>query len=382
MIDSVIQERCTGCEACASSCPKNCIEMKPDSEGFKQPVVDSSKCINCRKCLNICPVLNFKKNHKQIVDMKKAYAYRTKYEEYREICSSGGVFLALSNVFIQNGGIVYGAAFDKNFRLSHRSATTSEELVSLAGSKYLQSDINDTFKKIKENLNCNKKVLFFGMTCQIEGLHAFLGKSYDSLFCVDLICMGIPSPMVWDRYLKTYYGKKVIKKINFKDKHFGWHQFSFYLENEDGSSETIKGFDNVYMECMFKGYSIRNSCFNCIYKCENKIADLTIADCWGCENYVPELDDNRGLSMIIVHSQKGITLLEMLKDTGILKEFAYENVLKYNSNYNSSTIPKAGRKKFYKLLKFTPKIAFELMGQNPNKTYARKILDKFKKWGN
>ena len=360
-------------------CPTNCIEMKSDFEGFKQPFVDSDRCINCKQCLNLCPVLNFRENHEKINDLKQAYAYKTKYDDYRELCSSGGVFLALSNVFVRNGGIVYGAVFDEEFKLKHKSATTSEELLQMAGSKYLQSDINSVYIEIKEWLSCGKKVLFFGMTCQVEGLHAFLGGIYDNLFCVDLICMGIPSPMVWEKYLKVYYGKKTIKRINFKDKSLGWHRFSFYLENEDGSFESVPGFDNVYMECMFKGYSIRRSCFNCIYKCENKMADVTIADCWGCENYVSDLDDNKGLSMIIVHSEKGLALVEMLKNTGILREFPYENVLKYNSNYNSSTVLANGREKFYKLLNYIPRFAFELMGQNPNKSFIRRVLDKLER---
>ena len=352
--------------------------MIPNKEGFKEPVVDRQKCINCNKCINICPVLNFERCHQDIVDQKKAYAYRTYHDEFREICSSGGAFLALSNAFVDMGGVVYGAAFDEQFKLNHKAATVTEELTALAGSKYLQSNINDVYRDIKDKLNHDKYILFFGTTCQVEGLNAYLEKKYYKLYCVDLICMGIPSPMVWDKYLEAYFCKKLIKKINFKDKRLGWHNFSFYLENEDESCISIPGFDNTYMECMFKGYSIRNSCFNCIYKCESKLADITIADCWGCENYLSEMDDNKGLSMVIAHAEKSQQLLDILKMTGILKEFDYSNVLKYNTNYNNSTTLHEGRKRFYRLLSISPKLAFELMGQNPNKTFARRFIEKFK----
>lgn len=378
MIDSIIKKKCTGCEACASSCPKKCIRMIPDNEGFKYPKVNIKECILCKKCINICPVINFKRNHRDIVDRKAAFAYRTCNEEYRTICSSGGVFLSLANLFIDIGGIVYGAAFDNEFKLRHESAHTSNELIRLAGSKYLQSDINDIYKEIKEKLTLGNKVIFFGMTCQVEGLLAYLGRSYNDLYCVDLICMGIPSPMVWDKYLQTYYNKNNIHKINFKDKSRGWHCFSFYVESIDGDITSIPGFDNSYMECMFKGYSIRPSCFSCNYKCESKISDITIADCWGCEKYIPELDDNKGLSMVIVHSLKGRRLLSMLRETGIVESFDYNNVLKYNSNYSKSISLKRGRNLFYLLLKFSPRVAFELMGQNPQNRFIPKCKAKLK----
>jgi len=377
MIDSVIKNRCTGCEACASACPKNSIEMIPNREGFKNPVVDGDKCIHCKKCVNVCPVINFEKNHRGIVDKKEAFAYKANNEQYRKICSSGGVFLSLANAFVDMGGIVYGAAFDDDYKLRHISARSSEELVWLAGSKYLQSDINEVYKEIKKRLIAGYKIIFFGMTCQVEGLLAYLGREYNTLYCVDLICMGIPSPIVWDKYLQAYHDRTNIRRINFKDKSRGWHRFSFYLENKDGSSESVPGFDNTYMECMFKGYSVRLSCFSCNYKCESKIADITIADCWGCEHYISEMDDNKGLSMVIVHSEKCEHLLNILKEKGMVKSFDYNYVLKYNSNYNRSTTLKRGRRLFYFLLEISPRLAFGLMGKNPSNSAVWKCRRRF-----
>lgn len=381
MIDLVIKAKCTGCEACASSCPKKCIKMVPDREGFLQPIVDSESCVRCEKCLKICPVLNFYKNHATVSDRKQAVAFRAHSDEYRSVCSSGGVFLALANAFVEAGGIVFGAAFDEEFKLKHQEATDKETLYRLAGSKYLQSRIGDIYQKVKDNLTDGKKVLFVGMTCQVEGLMAYLGKDYPNLYCVDLICMGIPSPMVWEKYLNAYHHKERLRRVNFKDKKLGWHRFSVYIENQNGESISVPGFDHPYMQCMFKGYSIRPSCFQCTYKCESKIADITIADCWGCENYISELDDNRGLSMVIAHSEKSEYLLSILEKTGIVKAFEYENVLKYNSNYQCSTTQKDGRRLFYKLLKYSPKLAFIIMGQNPNKTLLQRIKVRVLKGG-
>ena len=378
MIDSIIKDRCTGCEGCASVCPTKCIDMVQNYEGFFMPQVNSNKCVNCKMCINICPVINYDKNHRNIVDKKTAYAFKSNNDEFRRICSSGAVFLSLATYFIEHDGIVYGASFDGSYNVIHKSATSTSEVIELAGSKYVQSRINDIYLEIKDKLEQEKKVIFFGTTCQVEGLRAYLGKNYSFLYCVDLICMGIPSPLAWDKYLDTYYKRSEIKKINFKDKSLGWHKFSFLLEKNNGTSISIPGFDNTYMQCMFKGYSIRKSCFDCCCKSESKIADITIADCWGCENYISELDDNKGLSMVICHSNKSDELIGILKEMGIVERFEYSNVLKYNSNYNNSTTTKKGRNIFYKLLYIYPVLAFGVMGKNPQNSFLRKVCSKIR----
>ena len=382
MISEIIGIRCTGCEACSAVCPKNCIEMKENREGFYIPNVKESECINCECCVKSCPVLNFQENHKNVNDHKKAFAFKSDNETYRGICSSGGTFMELAKWFVDNNGVVYGAAFDEIYEVKHKRADNINDLISLAGSKYVQSKIDKTYINVKNDLSQGLQVLFVGLTCQIEGLKAFLKNDYDKLYCVDLICMGIPSPMVWRKYLETYFDIKEIKRINFKDKRLGWHKFSVAITKNDGEDISTPGFDDKYMECMFKGYSMRESCFSCVYKCENKISDLTIADCWGCENYIDGMDDNRGLSMIIVHSKKGEVMLDYIASSGELRPFEYNNVLMYNSNYYRCANKKNGRSLFYWLLKFNPKMAFSLMGKNPNKSLGMRIkgkITKFKK---
>lgn len=379
MIDHMIANNCTGCEACCSRCPKSCISMVEDKEGFYFPKVDYKLCLNSKKCAEICPILNFKNNHKNISDLKLSFAYRSNNDAYRKNCSSGAVFMDLAVEFINVGGVVYGASFNTEYKLYHKKAENIAELKPLTGSKYLQGRIGDIYKEVKYDLDSGRKVAFFGLTCQIEGLHSYLNKSYSNLYSIDLICMGIPSPMVWKKYLDSYYNVCEITSINFKDKRLGWHKFSLTINHDDGKSISIPGFDDKYMECMFKGYSLRKSCFSCPYKCENKISDITIADCWGCENYVADMDDNKGLSMIIVHSIKGSKLVESLNQKGELRQFNYQNVLKYNSHYYKCAIKKKGRTFFYFLLKLSPKSAFYLMGKNPNKSMVLRVKNKIKK---
>jgi len=374
VIDRVILEKCTGCEACTNICPKQCIHMRADAEGFLQPSVDYNLCISCKKCLNTCPVLNFGRNHSVIDDKKKAYAFRSSSDEFRTISSSGAVFPSLAYPFISQGGVVYGAAFDSSFNLKHKRVDERDELPSLMGSKYLQSEIGNTYKVVKKDISDGKTVLFSGTTCEIEGLKAYLGGNPDRLFCVDLICMGVPSPIAWEKYKETYFGTENISSINFKNKHEGWHSFSFHLERKDGTVFHENGFENAYFECMFKGYTLRKSCFTCPYKCESKISDLTMADCWGCENYASDLDDNRGLSMVIYHSDKGEKLLQILESQGILREFDYQNVLKYNPYYyQHHVLPDSGRENFFSLLQTNPKKGFAKYGKNPNKTLTKQI---------
>lgn len=378
MVDKVVGLRCTGCEACASVCPCKCIAMKSNKEGFRVPVVDGDKCSKCGICVRTCPVINFSNNHASIEDKKESYCFKNMNDEQRNISSSGGVFIALAEYFVSVGGVVYGAAFNSEFVLHHMRAENSTEILPLIGSKYLQSEINDIYKLVKSDLRNGLKVLFVGMTCQVEGLCAYLKHKYENLYCVDLICMGVPSPLAWRKYIDCYFGTSNISKINFKDKTRGWRKFSFWLLKNDKTVFTEEGFDNFYMECMFKGYTVRTSCTDCVYKCEHKISDLTAADCWGCENYIDGLDDDKGLSMVIVHSEKGNELLNVLGRKGILSQFDFENVLKFNSNYHTSTSIRKGRKLFWVLLQFNPKIAYRLMGCNPNSKIQFRIRSKLR----
>lgn len=307
----------------------------------------------------------------------KTYAYRSK-KSSRSACSSGGIFADIANAVLDKNGVVVGAAFNENFEVYHKIVTSKDELNTVIGSKYAQSAIGDIYKQTKVFLKEGRLVLFSGLTCQIEGLLCFLQDTYDNLFCIDLICMGIPSPGVWREYLKTYFNEYKIKSINFKHKIYGWHKFAMYIESFNKSPFIEVGMDNPFMQLMFKGYTIRPACFECFFKSEIRHSDITIADCWGCENYASELDDNLGLSMVIIHSDKGDELFELVKKDAITKEFKYDNVLKYNPNYYRCAIPAKKRTDFFTKFWDAPHYSFMKYGRNPNKNALNKLKVKIK----
>ncbi len=376
MIDIKEKYKCSGCGACFAVCPVTAIEMKFDREGFKYPIVDSDKCIGCNLCSKTCPIENFDFKHKDVSSQISTHAFKS-FSDKRLDSSSGGVFYELSNEFLDSGGLVVGAAFDQNFNLCHRIIDNIDDIKPLMGSKYVQSDTYEVFKEIKEVITAGKKVLYFGLTCQIEGLIKYIGND-SNLFTIDLICMGVPSPKIWTLYLDTFFERSNIEYVNYKDKRLGWHKFSFVLKEKNKTEFFQEGFDNYYMECMFKGYTLRPSCYKCVFKCENKKSDLTIADCWGCEDYLPEIDDNKGISMIISHSEKGENLLSFLKNKGEIIAFDYSNVLKYNSHYNNCAEIKGNRTLFFAFVSKYPRVTFSLLGKNPNKSLVGKMFRKFK----
>ena len=385
MIEITDKFKCTGCEACVNYCPKDAISMLCDKEGFNYPYINKDKCINCNKCSRICPVEKFEENIEQTNKtciIKRAFAVQNKNEDIRLKSSSGGTFYALASQFIQSGGIVAGASFDERFNVVHTIAYTIQDLEALIGSKYVQSKIGRIYSDIKELLDYNKKVLFTGMTCHIEGLKSYLGKDYSELYCIDLICMGVPSPGVWKTYLKAFHKNKKIANINFKDKRLGWHKFSINIEFQDGTNYCQPGFDNYYMEAMFKGYSLRPACFECKFKNEIKLSDISIADCWGCEKYIPHLDDNKGLSMVIAHTNRGMQLINSLSASTLIHEFDYNNAIAGNPNYFKTAEPINYLKRalFYFLLNIgSAKIGFKILCRNPQKSFVQKVKRKLRR---
>lgn len=380
MIEIINREECSGCSACENICPVHAIRMVEDYEGFPYPQIDTTTCVHCNKCEQVCPISNYerlKTDAKEKCIYKKAYGAKNIDAHSREFSSSGGVFWAVASEFIRDGGFVVGAAFDDGFQVRHKLVNSLEELPALRGSKYIQSSINLIYKDVKRLLVEGKKVLFTGLTCQIEGLMGYLGKEYDNLYLIDLICLGIPSPGVWRGYLETFFKSKKIKSINFKDKSQGWHNFSVAIEFENGGKYLETGFDNYFMEAMFKGFTLRPSCFSCKFKSEIRRSDITIADCWGCENYLPEMDDNKGTSMVIVHSKKGMKLLNLLKMHCVIKEFDYANVLSGNPNYYHR-VERAKKRGLFTFIynNLSKRWAFTLMCKNPQKTFIGRVKRK------
>ena len=355
-------ERCTGCGACLASCTHGAITMKFDREGFEVPVIDAEACVGCGKCEAVCPVLHFSKQESLAYsDCQKGYAARNRHMEQRLVSSSGGIFPAIAEWILSQGGMVVGTTFDERYEAVHGIAEDDHQLQKLQGSKYLQCRADTTtFRTIKENLKKGRLVLYSGMACQVVGLKSFLGKDYPNLYTIDLICMGIPSSVVWKRYLETYFKGEEIRHVNFKEKSIGWDRFCVLIDT-DKRCFREDGMSNHYMRSMFLTWNMRRSCFNCPFKRAERVSDFTLADCWGASRLVPQMHDNKGLSSVIVHSQKGHRLWCELQRKVDMKEIPIEAIAEGNSNLTTHKVPDKGREQFYRTLEKNPKEAFETL---------------------
>lgn len=347
MINIEDKTQCSGCFACASKCPKDAITMKEDDYGFKYPVVDKSKCINCGLCDRVCPIIN----NKEINNEPSAYACINKNENIRMKSSSGGIFTLIAEYILSQNGIVFGAAFNDLFEVEHISIEKIEELEKLRTSKYLQSSIGNSYKEAKTFLDEGRKVLFTGTPCQIEGLKRFLNNEYENLYTQDIICHGVPSPKVWKRYInyRRNSDKDILKKVNFRNKEKGWKEYSLKLVYSNKCySKTQK--EEPYMRVFLSNLCLRDSCYACSFKKYNRISDLTLADFWGIDNIDKTLNDDKGTSLVIVNSNKGKKLFDYIKSSCIIKEVDLDEAIKYNKSFISSAGYNKNREGFFKEL--------------------------------
>ena len=379
MVEILEKSKCTGCGACISICNHNAISPQYDYEGFEYPIVNQKACVDCGLCQLTCPVINYKYDkRKEYSNAQIGYAARNKDYDQRLISSSGSIFPVLAEYILERKGLVVGVAYDDIFNAEHLIIDNKNDLYKLQGSKYLQCKIdNSTFGRIKDELKQGRLVLYSAMACQIEGLKAFLRKEYDNLYTIDLICMGIPSAKVWQIYLNTFFKNEIIKSINFKEKSLGWDSFCFCVETNKRTFKE-RGIKNLYLQSMFRSWNMRPSCFNCKFKKSERISDFTIADCWGASKLVPQINDNKGLSSVIVHSYKGMALWHKIESRLDFIEIPIDEIAKGNSNLVSNKSQSGNRNEFYKLLTNNPQKAFtKLCSVNP--TLGSKILTKLKK---
>ena len=356
---------CTGCSACKNICPKNCITMERDAEGFLYPKINRDECINCGRCEKVCPALNFKATMPDTLPDVFAAIYPN--DKVRRHSSSGGAFTALSELVLEDGGIVFGAGFDKNWRVVHTAAENLDELENLRGSKYVQSEIGDVYKRVKAELETGRQVLFSGTPCQCAGLKSFLGKDYDNLLTVDIICHGTPSPMLWENYLEHIAHGHDIAHVNFRSKRLGWTtnlEINFY---DCGYYFKVGNADTYYKQFLIN-LNLRPSCHECKFKFPNGKSDVTIGDAWGVQNFAPELFDNRGTSIVIIHTEKGKEFVGDSKLKGQLVSFDVMPI--FNPCFMTSITPDARRKDFFDDIKNYPNHSVDIMQhyfyQNPN----------------
>lgn len=325
MIDIIDKKDCVGCNACVQRCPKQCISMHEDDQGFLYPKVDLSHCIHCNLCEKVCPVINQAEPRKPL----ETFAAKNTDDVVRMSSSSGGIFYALAEKIIEDGGIVFGARFNEQWEVVHDYAETLEGVKAFQGSKYVQSRIGETFQQTEKFLKTGRRVMFTGTPCQIAGLSLFLRKEYSNLLAVDVACHSVPSPKVWKDYIDS---KKDITydSINFRDKTNGWLNYGFSLTDKNNCMFYQKSSENVYMRGFLNDLYSRPSCATCPAKAGKSGSDITIADFWGIWDVKPEFDSHMGASAVIVNSNKGNNAINKLSDVDFEK-VSYEDIIRHNS---------------------------------------------------
>lgn len=315
-----LSNKCCGCTACASICPNGAISMHEDAEGFLSPTIDKNLCIECNKCIYICPM----ENPHFYTAAKSCFACTNTDEEARFKSSSGAVFPLLADFILNKNGYVCGAAVDKDLTTRHIivNAENREELNKLFGSKYVQSDLGDIFIRIKKWLQANKHVLFSGTPCQVAGLNAFLGKEFDTLFTVDIVCHGVPSPGILKLYLEEI-GKNLpdIASLSFRDKAYGWKSVKLVLKDINENillSERIG--ENPYLKAFQQTAILRNCCHSCPFTRIERTSDITIADFWKIKELSKNFSDNLGTSLVICNTPKGESIFEFIQSKLSKKE--------------------------------------------------------------
>lgn len=323
------KEKCTACQSCANSCPKSAITMVADEEGFHRPSINSELCVSCGICEKKCPLIN----RGTVQTENIAYAAINTDKKIRSESSSGGIFFLLAKAIIQQKGVVFGAKYDSDFSVKHGYAETMEGIYELQGSKYVQSDIGSSYKQAEAFLKQGRIVLFTGTPCQIGGLYAYLGRQYENLYCQDIICHGVPSPMVWQKYIEYREAKAASKtrRTFFRHKEYGWKTFSVLFEFTNSTEYVQILTKDLYMRSFLCNLTLRPSCYDCAYKSVNRQADITLADFWGVEKMLPEMDDNKGTSLVITHSEKGKQLLNMIQEQIKYQKVDLDKAVSYNS---------------------------------------------------
>lgn len=342
-INIVEKTKCTGCFSCYNVCPKECIIMKEDDEGFIYPFVNYEQCVHCDLCISTCPALNTKYNNA----CNNCYAVTCDSEiQYKS--SSGGVFSVIAEHIIDNKGIICGVAFDSNFGCSHTFIEKKEDLYKIRGSKYIQSNIGYVYKEIKRHLQ-HRQVLFSGTPCQVAGLYNFLsGSNIDNLFTIDIVCHGVPNAKIWNMYLSENFDKKNIQVINFRDKEKGWA-----VQNITVVIDGIKFFDKKFMDGFVQNLFLRESCGQCQYAKLERTADITLGDFWGIWREDPSMYDHMGVSLVLVNSQKGKSIFNSIKDKFSSCKEENINATKMNYPLFRSTIHHKNRDFFFKKIKET-----------------------------
>ena len=292
--------QCCGCTACMNICPVQCIVMRRDREGFDYPVANPDLCISCGKCEDVCPMTHTADSSAPLLTLA------ARAPQFMEKSSSGGIFPVLASEVTGQGGTVYGAVLNPDLTVSHTDASDMQGVERMRGSKYVQSELYASFEDVKYELSEGRKVMFTGTPCQIAGLKSYIGKDEPGLLLVDCACHGVPGPGLWEKYVKALsekYGMQ-INDIRFRAKDRSWRKYDFVISDAEKSVVTSHSKD-PYMLLFLQDMILRPSCYQCPFRKGRSGSDLTLADLWNVSEAAPEMDDDRGVSLILVNSEKG-----------------------------------------------------------------------------
>lgn len=327
MVQIKDESSCCGCWACVQRCPRHCITMRENEKGFHYPNVNLANCVHCGLCEKVCPVINQGEERKPL----DVYAAKNLDETIRKKSSSGGIFSLLAEQTIKSGGVVFGARFNESWKVVHGYVEILEGIKFFCGSKYVQSEIGESFSQAEQFLKQGREVLFTGTPCQIAGLKLFLGKEYENLLSVDVACHGVPSPKVWKDYLRTVGDVDKLEQINFRDKSTGYKTYSVVYDFGDFVVKR-RASQDVYMRGYLNNFYVRSSCFVCPAKAGKSISDITIADFWG----IPvSQDDGKGTSLVLVYTERGRNV--MSGDNWVKIEESYDMAVRSNMCIVKST---------------------------------------------
>lgn len=353
MINIDKKENCCGCTSCVNICPMNAIDMIADEEGFLYPKVNSEVCVKCGLCLSHCPIKNRNENSEQVSSSQTGYIVRIKDESILRNSTSGGVFTALASYFINSGGVVYGTGYDENMKVICKRAESISDIEEMRGSKFVQSDLKNTFRDIKSQLSKGISVLFSGTPCQVDGLIAYLHSKPSNLFCVDFVCRGVPSPMLWEsyiRYMEDKFKSKVVY-ARFKNKTYGYHTSTMKVDFENKKTWYGSGRVDPMMKAFVKELASRPSCGACSFKGKNRSSDITMFDCYEFTQITGVKDDNKGYSSIFVNSEAGRYIFEKIRPSMNIYEADVEELITHNGiMVCNSAKPNDKRELFYKVV--------------------------------
>lgn len=341
---------CTGCSACSFACPVEAITMDFDDYGYISAKLDNEKCIHCGKCARVCPVINTKHDNSASPECFGI----TGSNELRKESSSGGAFTLAAEYILDNGGYVCGAAMNDDFTVSHRIISTVEELSALRGSKYVQSDMKDNYPRIKQLLEDGKTVLFSGCPCQVAGLNNYLGKSYDGLYTIDLVCHGTPPPKSFEKYLHETYDMDNLAGFKFRTKDYGYNCFNQVAYFKDGTEQVGNIKHDFYEKAMHTSLVLKDVCGDCMFAPVPRQGDITIGDTWGISNVNPALNDGLGMTLTLINNEKGKELFEHIRKVSVkCKNLPFDVMRKYN-RFNSKVKLPEGKRWFYVMNKTQP----------------------------